>query len=208
MAFLCSFDGPKGVGKSTVIQVAAECLQQAGWAVSVLAEKDLLRLTHGGRLERSHADFQADPGERSERALLDCYREARVAASAGRLADHPAQIVLLDRWYPSDAVFRRYVDHAQIVQSNLGAGVRRPDVAFAVTCAPAISWARAHQRERRLDSRVISSLQDHEASTIRFDVATRAHGWRLIRTDNDGPLVLGQRVVGAINEAMACSECS
>ena len=202
MAFLCTFDGPKGVGKSTVIGEVAARLHRAGWTVSVQVEKEVLHALCGASLTEAHARFRENPSLTSEKELASRYMFARVAASAGPLANNPAQIILLDRWYPSDAVFRTHIDSAEVIKANLHAGVRRPDLAIAVTCAPAISWRRAHQRARRLDSQVISSLADHEVSTIRFEAAAEIHGWCFLRTDSTSPAALGETVERLIDDEL------
>ncbi|RZI81914.1 MAG: thymidylate kinase, partial [Pseudomonas sp.] len=92
-------------------------------------------------------------------------------------------IVLIDRWYPSDAAFRRLVPFAQILQLNLERDVRVPDLHVGVVTAPHISWARAAARSRGLNSTVMHTLQEHIASSEAFEQVVAEHGWMLCRNE-------------------------
>lgn len=114
----------------------------------------------------------------------------------GRLADsrrwisqevlprQPADsIILIDRWYPSDAAFRRLVPFADILQLNMDRGVRVPDLHVGVVTAPETSWARAMARARGLSSTVIHRLEEHVACTRAFEQAATEQGWVLCRNE-------------------------
>lgn len=202
MTVFVTFDGPKGVGKSTLIGEVRTLLLDAGWTVSSLVEKDLLRDLAGAQLDAAHGEARNSPGRVSEARLATRYREARVVASKAYLDTSTADIILLDRWYPSDAVFREHIDHMEMIRDNVSSGVRRPDIAFAITCDAAVSWGRAHGRSRRLDSRVISSFAEHEVSTARFELMADLHAWNIVRTDHETPKSLGLRVVDEISKVL------
>ena len=95
----------------------------------------------------------------------------------------PDSIILIDRWYPSDAAFRRLVPFAEILQLNIDRNVRVPDLHIGVVTAPDISWARAAARQRGLNSTVIHRLEEHVACTQAFEQAIADHGWVLCRNE-------------------------
>ncbi len=95
----------------------------------------------------------------------------------------PDSIILMDRWYPSDAAFRRMVPFAEILQLNIERNVRTPDLHIGVVTAPDISWARAAARPRGLSSTVIHKLEDHVACTKAFEREIADNGWVLCRNE-------------------------
>jgi len=95
----------------------------------------------------------------------------------------PGSIILMDRWYPSEAAFRRMVPFAKILQLNIERNVRTPDLHVGVVTAPDISWARAAARPRGLSSTVIHKLEDHVACTKAFEREIADHGWFLCRNE-------------------------
>lgn len=95
----------------------------------------------------------------------------------------PDSIILIDRWYPSDAAFRRLVPFAEILQLNIERNVRVPDLHIGVVTAPDISWARAAARQRGLNSTVLHRLEEHVACTQAFEQAIADHGWVLCRNE-------------------------
>jgi len=95
----------------------------------------------------------------------------------------PGSIILIDRWYPSDAAFRRIVPFAEILRLNIDRHVRVPDLHVGVVTAPDISWARAAARSRGLGSTVIHNLEEHVACTEAFERAIADHGWVLCRNE-------------------------
>lgn len=118
--------------------------------------------------------------------LQICLRlaDSRAWISQHVLPKQPADsIVLIDRWYPSDAAFRRLVPFAQILQLNLERDVQVPDLHVGVVTAPHISWARAAARSRGLNSTVMHTLQEHVASSEAFEQAIAEHGWVLCRNE-------------------------
>jgi thymidylate kinase len=95
----------------------------------------------------------------------------------------PGSIILIDRWYPSDAAFRRIVRFADILQINIDRNVQVPDLHVGVVTAPDISWARAAERRRGLSSTVMHKLEEHVACTLAFERAIADHGWVLCRNE-------------------------
>lgn len=113
----------------------------------------------------------------------------RLAASRAWISQHvlPKQpagsIILIDRWYPSDAAFRRVVPFADILQLNIERNVRVPDLHVGVVSDPDVSWARAAARTRGLNSTVMHKLEEHVACTQAFERAVADHGWVLCRNE-------------------------
>lgn len=95
----------------------------------------------------------------------------------------PGCIILMDRWYPSEAAFRRMVPFADILQMNTDRHVQVPDLHVGVVTDPEISWARAASRSRGLGSTVIHSLQEQVACTQAFERAMADHDWVLCRNE-------------------------
>lgn len=115
----------------------------------------------------------------------------------------PGSIILIDRWYPSDAAFRRIVPFAEILQLNIDRNVRVPDLHVGVVTAPEISWARAAARRRGLSSTVMHTLEEHVACTTAFEQATSDNGWFLCR--NEGTIEdATMQVVSEIHRVLRC----
>jgi thymidylate kinase len=92
-------------------------------------------------------------------------------------------IILIDRWYPSDAAFRQTIPFAEILQLNMERDVRVPDLHVGVVTDPDISWARAANRSRGLGGTVIQKHAEHVACTEMFEQAVKDHGWMLCRNE-------------------------
>ncbi|WP_208278921.1 AAA family ATPase [Massilia oculi] len=186
MALIVSFDGPKAVGKTTLIERVRERLTGAGHEAAVLVEKELLPPAIQNQLASLYATFRAAPTAAADQAIADALRAGRADISTRHLAARGG-IVLLDRWYPSDAVFRRYLSAQDLVANNIAAGARVPDLVIALVCAPEVSWKRAHQRQRSLDSKVIADYDSHAASTDNFRQAAATFDWMLMESDRRTP---------------------
>lgn len=189
-----SMDGPKGTGKTTLLETVTQALRADG--------RKVIRLS-----ERNH-----DPYRREIMALVNTLARRpcdelewqvceRLADSRAWISRHvlpeqpPGSIILIDRWYPSDAAFRRSVPFADILRLNLDRSVQVPDLHVAVVTAPEISWARAAARTRGLSSTVIHRLEEHVACTRAFEQAAAEHGWFLCR--NEGTVEEATRQVVA-----------
>ncbi|SDH55973.1 Thymidylate kinase [Paraburkholderia steynii] len=171
-----SFDGPKGTGKTTILDGVHNKLKALGRDVVALCEKEL-------------DPYRADTIELLEQLSLapNLALETHICEqlAAGRawitthILDglHSGEIVLIDRWYPSDAAFRRLIPFEQVLDINRSRLVRNPDIAVAVTCAASMSWDRAHSRSRGLNSHVIQSFEQHRQCTEVFNLAAEKYGW-------------------------------
>lgn len=115
----------------------------------------------------------------------------------------PDSIILMDRWYPSEAAFRRMVPFAEILQLNIERNVQMPDLHVGVVTAPDISWARAAARTRGLNSTVIHKLEDHVACTKAFEREIADHNWVLCR--NEGMIEdATMQVISEIYRVLGC----
>lgn len=116
----------------------------------------------------------------------------------------PGSIILIDRWYPSDAAFRRIIPFAEILQLNIDRNVQVPDLHVGVVTDPDISWARAAARQRGLSSTVIHKLEEQVACTNAFERAIADHGWVLCR--NEGTIEdATMQVISEIYKVLGCS---
>lgn len=197
-----SLDGPKGVGKTTLLEAITQVLRADNKKVIRLCEKksDPWRKETMALVNR----FARNPAMDLEREVCERFADSRAWISRHVLTKQPAgSIILMDRWYPSDAAFRRMIPFAEILQLNLERNVRRPDLHVGVVTAPEISWARAAARTRGLSSTVIHKLDDHVACTDAFEREVADNGWVLCR--NDGPLeVATMHVVSEIYRVHGC----
>lgn len=197
-----SLDGPKGVGKTTLLEAITQVLRADNKKVIRLCEKksDPWRKETMALVNR----FARDPAMDLEREICQRFADSRAWISRHVLTKQPAgSIILMDRWYPSDAAFRRMVPFAEILQLNLERNVRTPDLHVGVVTAPEISWARAAARTRGLSSTVIHKLDEHIACTEAFEREVADNGWVLCR--NDGPLeVATMHVVSEISRVHEC----
>jgi thymidylate kinase len=197
-----SLDGPKGVGKTTLLEAITQVLRADNKKVIRLCEKksDPWRKETMALVNR----FARNPAMDLEREVCERFADSRAWISRHVLTKQPAgSIILMDRWYPSDAAFRRMVPFAEILQLNLERNVRMPDLHVGVVTAPEISWARAAARTRGLSSTVIHKLDDHVACTEAFEREVADNGWILCR--NDGPLeVATMHVVSEISRVHGC----
>jgi thymidylate kinase len=184
-ALFVSLDGPKGAGKTTLLEAVTKVLRADNKKVIRLCERksDPFRgetMTLVNKLVRN-------PTRELELRVCERLAESRIWISQHVLAKQPPDsIILIDRWYPSDAAFRRIVPFAEILQLNMDRNVRVPDLHVGVVTAPDISWARAAARGRGLGSTVMHKLEEHVACTTAFEQAIADHGWVLCR--NEGTL--------------------
>jgi len=147
------------------------------------------------------------PSRELEWEVCKRFAESRAWISRHVLTQQPpGSIVLIDRWYPSDAAFRRGVPLADILQLNIDRNVQVPDLHVGVVTDPEISWARAAARRRGLSSTVIHKLEEHVACTRAFERAVADHGWVLCRNEGtiDGAT---QQVISEIYNVLESSRC-
>ncbi|MFJ2547853.1 dTMP kinase [Pseudomonas sp. NPDC087612] len=187
-----SLDGPKGTGKTTLLEAVTKALRADKHKVIRLCEKksDPFR----GATMALVNQLVRNPCRDLELAVCKRLADSRTWISAHVLSKQPADsIILIDRWYPSDAAFRRLVPFAEILQLNLERNVRVPDLHVGVLTDPEVSWARAAARNRGLNSTVMHRLEEHVASTQAFEQAVADNGWVLCR--NEGTIEEATRQV-------------
>lgn len=197
-----SLDGPKGAGKTTLLEAVTKVLRADNKKVIRLCEKksdpyrgETMALVNK-LVRNSTRDLELEVCER--------FADSRTWISHHVLAKQPpGSIILIDRWYPSDAAFRRIVPFAEILQLNIDRNVRVPDLHVGVVTAPEISWARAAARGRGLSSTVIHKLEEHVACTKAFERAIADHGWVLCR--NEGTIEdATMQVISEIHRVLRC----
>ncbi|EIK94412.1 hypothetical protein PMM47T1_21948 [Pseudomonas sp. M47T1] len=177
-----SLDGPKGTGKTTLLETVTKVLRADGNKVIRLCEKksdpyrgDTMALVN---------QLARNPSRELEWQVCERLADSRAWISEQVLPRQPAgSIILIDRWYPSDAAFRRLVPFADILQLNLERNVRVPDLHVGVVTDPDTSWARAAARSRGLGSTVILNQQEQVACTEAFERAVADNGWVLCRNE-------------------------
>ena len=201
-ALFVALDGPKGAGKTTLLEAITKRLRADNKKVIRLCEK---------KSDPYRAETMALVNKLARNPTLDLELEvcARFADSRAWISQHvltkqpPDSIILMDRWYPSDAAFRRMVPFTEILQLNIERNVRTPDLHVGVVTAPEISWARAAARPRGLSSTVIHKLEEHVACTHAFEREIANHGWFLCR--NEG--LLEDATMQVIAEIYKVSGC-
>ncbi|WP_262016838.1 dTMP kinase [Serratia liquefaciens] len=197
-----ALDGPKGAGKTTLLEAITKRLRADNKKVIRLCEK---------KSDPYRAETMALVNKLARNPTLNLELEvcARFAESRAWISQHvltkqpPDSIILMDRWYPSDAAFRRMLPFAEILQLNIERNVRAPDLHVGVVTAPEISWARAAARPRGLSSTVIHKLEEHVACTHAFEREIANHGWFLCR--NEG--LLEDATMQVIAEIYKVSGC-
>lgn len=184
-ALFVSLDGPKGAGKTTLLEAVTKVLRADNKKVIRLCEKK--SDPYRGETMTLVNQLVRNPTRDLELRVCERLADSRTWISRHVLAKQPSDsIILIDRWYPSDAAFRQIVPFAEILQLNLDRNVQVPDLHVGVVTAPDISWARAAARSRGLSSTVMHKLEEHVACTKAFERAIADHGWVLCR--NEGTL--------------------
>ncbi|MEK9538403.1 thymidylate kinase [Pantoea agglomerans] len=177
-----SLDGPKGTGKTTLLESITQVLRADNRKVIRLSEQksDPFRSETMALVNR----LARNPSVDLEREICERFAVSRAWISQNVLTKQPGNcIILMDRWYPSDAAFRRMVPFAEILQRNIKLNVRAPDLHVGVVTAPEVSWERAAARSRGLGSTVIHRLEEHVACTRAFEQEMTNHGWFLCRNE-------------------------
>lgn len=197
-----SLDGPKGVGKTTLLEAITKELRADNIKVIRLSEKnsDPYRKETMALVNR----LARNPSRDLELEVCQRFADSRAWISQHVLTKQPPDsIILMDRWYPSEAAFRQMVPFAEILQLNIERNVQTPDLHVGVVTAPEISWARAAARTRGLSSTVIHQLEEHVACTQAFEHAVTEHGWVLCR--NEGMIEQAtKQVITEIYRVLGC----
>ncbi|ADR60048.1 MULTISPECIES: dTMP kinase [Pseudomonas] len=177
-----SFDGPKGTGKTTLLEAVTQALRLDGIKVIRLCERK--NDPHRGETMALVNHLSRSPCQDLEFKVCERFAESRAWISRHVLPRQPADsIILIDRWYPSDAAFRRTVPFDKILRLNLERNVQVPDLHVGVVTKPETSWARAAARTRGLGSTVIHNLDEQVACTEAFERAVAEQGWVLCRNE-------------------------
>ncbi|MBH3309137.1 thymidylate kinase [Pseudomonas mosselii] len=199
-----SLDGPKGTGKTTLLESVTQALRADNRKVIRISEKK--SDPYRGETMALVNQFVRDPCRDLEMKVCERLALSRAWITQHVLARQPKDsIILIDRWYPSEAAFRRLVPFAEILRLNIEHGVRVPDLHVGVVTDPEISWSRAAARSRGLSSTVMHELHEHVVCTQAFERAVADHGWVLCR--NEGTLEAATRqVVSAIQGVLPPSD--
>lgn len=198
-----SLDGPKGTGKTTLLEAITKVLRADNRKVIRLCERnnDPFRRETMALVNQ----LARNPDRDLEWEICQRLADSRAWISRNVLPEQPAgSIILIDRWYPSDAAFRRLVPFSEILRLNLERGVRVPDLHVGVVTSPEVSWARAAGRSRGLGSTVIHRFEEHVACTEAFERAVEGNGWVLCRNDGAVDTAVAQvvsRVYGVLGGA-------
>lgn len=177
-----SIDGPKGTGKTTLLEAVTQALRLDGNKVIRLCERK--NDPHRGETMALVNQLSRSPCQDLEFKVCERFAESRAWISRHVLPRQPADsIILIDRWYPSDAAFRRTVPFDKILRLNLERNVQVPDLHVGVVTTPETSWARAAARTRGLGSTVIHNLDEQVACTEAFERAVVEQGWVLCRNE-------------------------
>ncbi|QXI09105.1 dTMP kinase [Pseudomonas zeae] len=177
-----SLDGPKGTGKTTLLEAVTQVLRAGNQKVIRLCEKksDPFR----GETMALVNTLARNPCRDLEWAVCQRLADSRRWISQNVLTKQPLDsIILIDRWYPSDAAFRQTIPFAEILQLNIERDVQVPDLHVGVVTDPDVSWARAATRSRGLGGTVIQKYAAHVACTEMFEQAVKDHGWMLCRNE-------------------------
>jgi thymidylate kinase len=197
-----SLDGPKGTGKTTLLEAVTKVLRADNKMVIRLCEKK--SDPYRGETMALVNKLVRNPARDLEWAVCERLADSRNWISRHVLTKQPpGSIILIDRWYPSDAAFRRIIPFAEILQLNIDRNVRVPDLHVGVVTDPDISWARAAARQRGLSSTVIHKLEEQVACTNAFERAIADHGWVLCR--NEGTIEDATiQVISEIYKVLGC----
>ena len=195
-----SFDGPKGTGKTTLLETVTAALRADNKKIVRLCERK--SDPDRGETMALVNDLVRNPSRELEWVVCQRFAESRRWISEHVLTKQPLDsIILIDRWYPSDAAFRHAIPFAEILQLNKDRGVQEPDLHVGVITDPDVSWTRAATRSRGLGGTVIQRYAEHVTCTEMFEQAVADQGWVLCR--NEGTIEdATRRVVAQIGKVL------
>ena len=205
-ALFVSLDGPKGTGKTTILEAVTKVLRADGKRVIRLCEKnnDPYRRETMALVNQ----LARHPDRDLESRVCERLADSRAWISRQVLPEQPpGSIILIDRWYPSDAAFRRLVPFSEILRLNMERNVQVPDLHVGVVTDPVISWGRAAARSRGLNSTVIHKFDEHVACTHAFERAAAEQGWVLCRNEATVE-VAAMQVVSQIHAVLDAARAS
>lgn len=204
-----SLDGPKGVGKTTLLEAVTKVLRADNQTVIRLCESksDPYRAQTMALVNK----LVRNPTRDLELEVCERFADSRHWISHQVLVKQPpASIILIDRWYPSDAAFRHIVPFAEILQLNMDRNVQVPDLHVGVVTAPDISWRRAAARRRGLGSTLIHAQEQHVACTRAFERAITDHGWVLCRNEGtieEATMHVVSEIYGVLKRSATTIKC-
>ncbi|MEX1026870.1 MAG: hypothetical protein WD049_02515 [Candidatus Paceibacterota bacterium] len=201
-SFFVTIDGPKGVGKSTLFR-NLHALLSPRVALACHVEKDIdpQRDVVSQVLRAAGAALTPD----EEHSLATLMAQGRAWITETVIVPAQADVLLFDRWYPSDAAFRRYIPFIECLSLNQAAGAAMPDLVLAAQCRSAESWRRAHCRAKGFDSLVIHDFKDHCRSTDRFRATAAQQGWTEVQMEAPAAEI-ADHVAALIVERMTISQ--
>ncbi|PQZ93194.1 MULTISPECIES: dTMP kinase [Pseudomonas] len=177
-----SFDGPKGTGKTTLLEAVTAALRAGNQKVVRLCERK--SDPNRGETMALVNELARNPSSELEWVVCQRFAKSRRWISQHVLTRQPQDsMILIDRWYPSDAAFRHEIPFAEILQLNRDRGVQTPDLHVGVITEPAISWARAANRSRGLGGTVIQKYAEHVVCSEMFEQAAADQGWVVCRNE-------------------------
>ncbi|MBM7620066.1 thymidylate kinase [Bacillus tianshenii] len=192
-----SFDGPKGTGKSSLINGVTDKLGKE-FSIEVLVEKELDPFREKSKeLLRLNKNSM---NKKVEANLLELLARGRQEIGNKYVKESCADIILIDRWFPSDAVFRIFHNFEECLLINLENNVIQPDIIVATVCNPEVSLNRAITRADGLRSLVISNIQDQIESTKRFEKAARRQDWFILNTEEELSVLIERIVDKIVNQ--------
>lgn len=188
-----SFDGPGGVGKSTVLSLLANTLQSNKLAVHATTQPSRTALgehiRHGTHTYQGMALACLVAGDRHHQLRTEILP-----------ALHAGAIVLCDRYLPSSLVLQRLDGLNARTVWDLNAGVVAPDVAVILTADPTVIAERLNSRggHSRFEQRPDASAEEvrlyHQATVELADA-----GWPLLSLDaTDSPETVAHAVAHQI----------
>jgi thymidylate kinase len=177
-----TFDGPKGVGKSTLMRILHDLLKRQ---VSVASYEEKIVDPYRKQASRILRENRNGLTLEHERRVVEFLVRGREYITREIVVPSREQFVLFDRWYPSEAAFRRHVSFDECMKLNHSAGVAKPALVLAVLCHPRESWRRMELRERGHDSLVIRDYADHWRSTESFRDAAQRSDWTMVDSHED-----------------------
>ncbi|WML50507.1 hypothetical protein RCG23_03360 [Neobacillus sp. PS3-34] len=171
---------PKGTGKSSIIRAVYENLKEY-YSVKILVEKELD--LYRNESKQLLTDHKESLNKDVEVKLLHLLAKGRYEIGKKYIQNSNFDIILMDRWYPSDGVFRLFHSFEECLKINLEHHVIQPDIVIATVCDPEISFQRALTRSDGLRSLVIDNFQDHVESTNRFHQVALDQNWFVLNTE-------------------------
>ena len=177
-----SFDGPKGTGKSSLIQAIEERLPDE-YSIEIFVEKEIDPFREQSK--QLLKTYKNQMNREVEAKLLQLFAKGRHQIGRKYVLTSHSDIILIDRWFPSDAVFRIFHSFEECLVKNMENDVLQPDIVIATVCNPEVSLNRAISRPDGLRSLVIDNLQDQMESTKRFEQVALEQGWFILNTEDE-----------------------